>query len=1855
MVRPLLKHALFALTLMAFLAPAAARAQKLTVQGRISRADGTAVNGAATKFRVQVFSADPAKHCIIYDETHTEDMSDSKGLFSVNLGDVNPSRIHRDAPTTYSLAEAFANRGSLSISGSYCSPVLGGTVTIPLSPGDNRKMLIQFNDPSSMGSAWETIPEMEVNYVAYAMDAQNVSGFPASSLVRVVDGSGAPQSFNALTSGEATELGLLVAGNSNRYVGKGGTAGVQLPSGAPMSPAAGSVWFESGSLRYSDGVNPPYTLGTSTGGTITGVTASTGLMGGGTTGTVSLALAPSGVGAGSTKGSATLVPKITYDTYGRITGVVEEAITGTVPNAGADGQVLKASGGSWTSASARTSDLKSTSDEGSIFPAVTCTASETMYWNSGTDKFACQGIALGAPSATVVASYKLVTVAADGRVNGGSSPTTLSGFGITDALSNQNGVTNLAAGNTAGRPSPSVLLAGRLYIDTQALTLYRDNGSTWDIIGTAGAGGSLTGVTAGAGLAGGGSSGNVTVSLDTTGVVAVTNATKVTTDAYGRVTSSGSLAAGDIPSLDWSKITTGKPTDLAGYGIVKNYVENYGSAVSLSAGNTAGRPGTPYVAGRIYIDTQANTVSYDTGSAWQTITSGGGFTGSLGGEVSGAQGSTQVDSINGVNRSTITSNLNAVTAATDAATNSTLVKRDSSGGFSVTELRLKDGTTNTVALKAAGTSAAYSLQFPAVAPAPGQSLQSDGSGVLSWVTAAAGSLTDIIAGTGIGVTGSGATRTVSLTNTLGSAATNIGSATAVPTISVDQQGRITAISSTTIPGVAPGGAASGDLGNNYPGPKVVGLQTTPISSTAPGLGQVLKYVSSNWAASTLDLNDLKQNDGTTSAVANAGSVDCTASKVMYYDTSTKSLRCQNASIAASTQITGILPVANGGTGVDASSITQNFVFAAPTGGAGAPTFRALAASDLPASASYWTSATGGINYAGGNVGINTTNPQGRLESVYSKNRYVRLNDQTETGSYAAGTRSTFRSDDNGAPAILNFENRDVTAAILHGANIVTRFSYTGGANAPISATSINATKEQEWTSTASTQNSKLEFLTAASGSLATRMTIRSDGSVGIGTTSPGAKLDVKGGLRLSGATSGYVGLQPAAVAGSTTYTLPSADGTGGYVLSTNGSGTLSWIANTAGSITGVNADTGLTSSTTSGVTTIGLGTELAAINGLGTTGFVKRTGAGAYTTAQPNLTSDVTGVLPLANGGTNANLTAVNGGVAYSTASAMAFSAAGTSGQILRSAGAAAPTWSTATFPSTAAIGDLLYASSANTWASLAKANTAALVTSSTGVPSWATGATANRLLRTDGTSVSFAQANLTTDVTGTLPIANGGTGATSTSQSYVFAGPTSGSGAPAFRALAAGDLPASASYWTAATGGINYASGSVGIGTTTPSGKFHVHGGDWTGITLTNANNADAIGSLKYDPLSAYVSGKSFLILSDETTNTNTRNGGIMFRTNNGATGASTAPAMTIRETGYIGIGTTAPGTLVDVVGTQAVMRIAGTGATSGSGEPSIILQTTNTGGPTSWSMRAGSNNSLQNLRIGTTGTQDMMNFTTGGNVGIGTTAPVDQLQLGTAMAFHNSGHKVIGFGYAPGTTKALMAGNPAELRWDPAGGLSMGVDATARATGDTVAVPATQLYLKSNGNVGVGTASPNQKLSVAGTIETTSGGVKFPDGSVQTKASQVLNTYFVTTGTTMQTINSTTPVAVTGLSVTLTPASTSSRFIITAIVNGSMTYVASSLVYRNGSSILNHANNSNAAGAMATTFATDSPSTAPSLMRQHHINYVDSPNTTASITYDIRHVSAWGGTAYTTYVNDRSGGDMRTPSTLMITELSN
>lgn len=118
---------------------------------------------------------------------------------------------------------------------------------------------------------------------------------------------------------------------------------------------------------------------------------------------------------------------------------------------------------------------------------------------------------------------------------------------------------------------------------------------------------------------------------------------------------------------------------------------------------------------------------------------------------------------------------------------------------------------------------------------------------------------------------------------------------------------------------------------------------------------------------------------------------------------------------------------------------------------------------------------------------------------------------------------------------------------------------------------------------------------------------------------------------------------------------------------------------------------------------------------------------------------------------------------------------------------------------------------------------------------------------------------------------------------------------------------------------------------------------------------------------------------------------------------------------------------------------------------------------------------------------------FQSGVNVGIGTTNPLARLDVS------HSGSTAYG---------AIRIGDPASI------GSNTGI--YARTTGSfTLGSAGGDIVLDTNygsaervrvqhstGNVGIGTAAPSSKLTVAGTIESTSGGIKFPDGTTQTTA---------------------------------------------------------------------------------------------------------------------------------------------------------
>jgi len=128
-------------------------------------------------------------------------------------------------------------------------------------------------------------------------------------------------------------------------------------------------------------------------------------------------------------------------------------------------------------------------------------------------------------------------------------------------------------------------------------------------------------------------------------------------------------------------------------------------------------------------------------------------------------------------------------------------------------------------------------------------------------------------------------------------------------------------------------------------------------------------------------------------------------------------------------------------------------------------------------------------------------------------------------------------------------------------------------------------------------------------------------------------------------------------------------------------------------------------------------------------------------------------------------------------------------------------------------------------------------------------------------------------------------------------------------------------------------------------------------------------------------------------------------------------------------------------------------------------------------------------------------------GNVGIGTTNPSYALtvtgasdvrtRLGLAnttasnylnfTAYGNTGGGIFWGGFSSANTTAIEASGLLALM--SVNGLVFSGNSNGEA-----------MRINSSNNVGIGTTSPGQKLSVAGIVESTSGGFKFPDGTVQT-----------------------------------------------------------------------------------------------------------------------------------------------------------
>ena len=182
--------------------------------------------------------------------------------------------------------------------------------------------------------------------------------------------------------------------------------------------------------------------------------------------------------------------------------------------------------------------------------------------------------------------------------------------------------------------------------------------------------------------------------------------------------------------------------------------------------------------------------------------------------------------------------------------------------------------------------------------------------------------------------------------------------------------------------------------------------------------------------------------------------------------------------------------------------------------------------------------------------------------------------------------------------------------------------------------------------------------------------------------------------------------------GSSAFTVTT-PGTLGYVLTSGGPGSPpSYLPiSSSGAVTTLTGNTGGALSPTAGnFNTVG-------------TGSITIAGSGS------TLTTQLTGI-------TNH---AIQIGAGTATLTQLA---SGTTGQVLQTNTGADPTWSTATYPSTTTVSQILYSSATNTVTGLATANNGVLITSATGVPSLlANGTTGQVLTATTGSPPSWGAA----------------------------------------------------------------------------------------------------------------------------------------------------------------------------------------------------------------------------------------------------------------------------------------------------------------------------------------------------------------------------------------------------------------------------------------------------------------------------------------------------------------------------------
>jgi hypothetical protein len=292
-----------------------------------------------------------------------------------------------------------------------------------------------------------------------------------------------------------------------------------------------------------------------------------------------------------------------------------------------------------------------------------------------------------------------------------------------------------------------------------------------------------------------------------------------------------------------------------------------------------------------------------------------------------------------------------------------------------------------------------------------------------------------------------------------------------------------------------------------------------------------------------------------------------------------------------------------------------------------------------------------------------------------------------------------------------------------------------------------------------------------------------------------------------------------------------------------------------------------------------------------------------------------------------------------------------------------------------------------------------------------------------------------------------------------------------------------------------NISGSNVGVGTTSPRGRLHVNGDLKLGVG--------------YGALSEVVSNAATIlgnnVIAGAGTNTVTRyfddpgygtflkinNLGLTFHNVSSQTYATevsydTGELFRITSGGNVGIGTTAPGAKLDVVG-EIMARDSVIAYNSSNEGGRLRVQNGNKTGATTfdwsiWNMTGGYGNGLAFWRYYANGANAGPSFWLGdnGNIGIGTTAPDGKLNIMNAPSNWTAN------GWCKGLRldgiHAIEFGGGATVKY----GLGQSDDALYffdTTSEDNSASAAYRMVLRA-GNVGIGTTNPTQKLSVNGAI---------------------------------------------------------------------------------------------------------------------------------------------------------------------------